>query len=287
MPKSNIETSRLHRSRTIWALLAWEGELRNSRLSELFGVGSMQVSRFISDFREDYPDTIERHKYAWLPRVGVRPPEGLGGLRDYLAIANVPVIRPHWLEDGKLWFFQPDPITFGMLARACKLGLGVRVQYASMSSGRTAPRDLYPHTLVQLGQRWHVRAWCATRMEYRDFNLGRISNPQRLEQSKSAEVPDDAVWRRMLKVRLRPHRDLSEPQQKIIRAEYFGGTMGSVSEVSAALLHYWVNEVRAAVDVTRQKPPDYLLEVHEAKQFADLLFGAQPEPSGKRKAQTT
>lgn len=275
MPKSNIETSRLHRSRTIWALLAWEGELRNSRLAELFGVGSMQVSRIISDFREEYPDTIERHKYAWLLQPRARPPEGLGSLKEYLALANVPAIRPPWLEDGKLWFFQPDPITFGMLARACKLGSGVRVQYASMSSGKTGLRDLYPHTLVQLGQRWHVRAWCATRLEYRDFNLGRISSPQRLEQLKPTEVPDDALWRRKLQVRLRPHRDLTEAQQLIIRAEYFGGSVGSVSEVSAALLHYWINEVRAAIDVTRQKPPEFILEVHDAEQFADLLFGAK------------
>lgn len=272
MPKSNVETSRLHRTRTVWALLAWEGELRNSRLAELFGVGSMQVSRIISDFRDDYPDAIERQMYAWLPRAGVRPPEGLGELKDYLAIANVPVIRPAWLEDGTLWFFRPDPITFGMLARACKLGLGVRAQYASMSSGKTSTRDLYPHTLVQLGQRWHVRAWCATRLEYRDFNLGRISNPQRLDHPRPAEAPADAFWLRRMQVRLRPHRNLSEAQQMIIRAEYFGGAAGSVTEVSAALLHYWVNEARAAIDPIRQQPPEYLLEVHEPEQFSDVLF---------------
>ena len=50
---------------------------------------------------------------------------------------------------------------------------GVAISYASMTNPGVRGRTVFPHP-SSIGRRWHVRAWCARRQDFRDFTLGRI-----------------------------------------------------------------------------------------------------------------
>ena len=62
----------------------------------------------------------------------------------------------------------------------------VAVEYQSLTSSRW--RDIAPHALAFDGHRWHARAWCCEREEFRDFVLTRI---KRLGKHKEARFNPD------------------------------------------------------------------------------------------------
>jgi len=274
MAKSIESDAHAHsRFRVLWAFLVWEGGFRNARLAELFGVGSMQASRIIAEFREQFPGIVEREKYEWVGAGSISPPVGMGSLREYLTLAPSTDIERPAVFDARLSFLEPDPATFRLLHRAAASRSAVSIGYASMSSGLVAPRVIYPQILVQLGLRWHIRAWCTMRDDYRDFNLGRISDVKVAVSADSAAFPADTDWNTILTVRLRAHSLLGAAREKIVRDEYFRGTMGYRAEVRAALLKYWLQEARVAIDPKKERPPEYLLQLHEPQNFSRHLFG--------------
>ncbi|MCF7734566.1 MAG: WYL domain-containing protein, partial [Akkermansiaceae bacterium] len=97
--------------------------------------------------------------------------------------------------------------------------LRVRVRYASVNSGKEEWRWLRPHALGHNGARWHLRAWCETNADFRDFTLSRIAE---VEWSREpAQQPGaDKDWDEWVTLRVSPHRDLKEPQRKAVERDY-------------------------------------------------------------------
>lgn len=98
-------------------------------------------------------------------------------------------------------------------------GLRIKVKYASVNSGKEEWRWLIPRALGHNGGRWHVRAWCETNIEFRDFTLSRIVE---VEWSREeAEPPqEDLDWNQWVTIQIRAHHDLSEGQRKAVERDY-------------------------------------------------------------------
>ena len=82
----------------------------------------------------------------------------------------------------------------------------VSIIYTSLSSG-SAARELVPHSIIDNGLRWHVRAYDRKSNSFRDFVLTRISKvtikddvPQNHEDKL-----EDHQWMRMMPLQLVPH----------------------------------------------------------------------------------
>jgi hypothetical protein len=257
------------RFRLLWTLLAWEGELRNKRLQDLLNLESVQASRLIAQFREAFPDALENDppQKRWIPAVATRGP-GEDKLEDYLRTLQE---EDTWYEDGRVAFHTPNPRLFAVVRQACLSRVGLETTYSSMSHPKGQRRTIYPHTLVRLMQRWHVRAWCAQHESYRDFTLGRMSRTQ-LRPSLPSALPRDEDWEQTLVLRLGAHRGLGVDQEQVIRGEYFGGAVARRVRVRRALLNYVINDIRAAIDPQRQTPPEFLLEVLNADELESWLF---------------
>ncbi len=158
---------------------------------------------------------------------------------------------------------EPEPSVLRLLGEACRRRVAVSAQYATLSSGVTRERVLFPTQVVRLAQRWHLRAWSPDRNEYRDFTLGRLSKLKLLADPMPADVPVDELWDRQVVLRVTAHSALTPEQEKIVRNEYFGGTTGRRMTVREALLQYWMTELRIAEDTETQRPPEFLLEVRK------------------------
>ena len=97
-------------------------------------------------------------------------------------------------------------------------GLRIKVRYASVNSSKEEWRWLRPHALGHNGARWHVRAWCETNSDFRDFTLSRIAE---VEWSREAELPaPDKGWEQWVTLQVRPHRGLSDEQRKAVERDY-------------------------------------------------------------------
>lgn len=82
----------------------------------------------------------------------------------------------------------------------------VSIIYTSLSSGSTA-RELVPHSIVDNGLRWHVRAFDRKSNSFRDFVLTRISKVTIKQQNIKPfeDKLEDHQWMRMMPLQLIPH----------------------------------------------------------------------------------
>jgi len=161
---------------------------------------------------------------------------------------------------------QIKPWHFRAIHQAIANRTAVQIEYTSLSTPGLHKRVIFPHALIHAGTRWHLRAWCALRIGYRDFNLSRIHHAETVADAPPPPRPDVA-WEMIVPLRMVAHTKLSPAQRKVVRDEFFDGTMALVLSCRAALVPYVVQSYRAAMDPDVQIPPQYLLEVDHPEQL--------------------
>jgi len=270
-------------------LLIWEGRLNRSRIMDLFDLGSNSASLWIREIREQHPewlawDTKTRSFHAtqtaykaWRASDPRRLADATS-LAQYLALVGLPYaatdVAPG--QGGLLAAFPdlstPSPQNFAVLSEGIRLGRAVQLTYRSMQNPEPHQRVISPHNLIRAGRRWHVRAYCDTRQGFRDYALGRIVDAKLLSVPLSRREQDDEAWLAGVRVRLVAHPDLTPEQEALIRFEYFGNTSARVETCRGALVSYFIQDVRAATDVKKQRPPDYQLAVANLEEVKPWLF---------------
>ena len=68
--------------------------------------------------------------------------------------------------------------------------------------------------------------------------------------------------------------ELMSGQQNLVRSEHFDGTAECVHSCRGALLPYLVQELRLALDVTKDLSPEYRLDVENVEDVCKWLFPA-------------
>lgn len=265
----------LERFRLIEAVSKWEGGLSNSRLRDLTGLHTVQVSRLIAAYIDAYPSHLEHDvsakRYLW--RGGV---DGGSSLDEYLELVvglnrQGRDVAP-FVHDVRLDFTELAPRLFAALNEACSSRRAVRIEYRSMTNPQGLDRVIEPHSLIHIGRRWHVRAWCRLRERFSDFNLGRIRSVTLIDELCERSSNDDESWTGLAKVRIAPHRALTAEQAEVVKAELLGGAARRVLEVRGCLVAYVIQELRAATNPGSQAPPDYQIEVTNAADLKAFLF---------------
>lgn len=271
-------------------LLIWEGRLNRGRLMELFELGENWASVWIREFREQHPDwlswdpkTRSFHATsaayrAWRAADPRRHQADSSSLSQYLALVGLPYVATNGsLGRGVPLAAFPDLSTpsaqhFAILSEAIRTGRAVKLTYRSMQNPEPHPRVISPHNLIRAGRRWHVRAYCDTKQNFRDYALGRIVDAKLLKTSATRAEQDDEAWMARASVRLVAHPNLTHEQESLIRFEYFGNTSARVETCRGALVGYFIQDVRAAIDIEKQRPPDYQLAVANIEEVKQWLF---------------
>lgn len=145
-----------------------------------------------------------------------------------------------------------DQDTLRQLLRAIRENLSLEIHYQSLSSQSPGWRRLTPHALASDGLRWHVRAYCHVKEQFRDFVLGRIMG-MRGEQPSEVQGTADTEWNEIVKVTIAPNPALTEDQQKIIERDYAMKRGKAVIAVRRSLLFYLKR--RLGIDDGMDKTP--------------------------------
>lgn len=109
---------------------------------------------------------------------------------------------------------QPDLAIVAAVSEAMHKGCALAIRYVSLTNDETA-REIVPHTLVDNGLRWHVRAFDRLSSEFRDFVLTRLLHATVLDQSLAEEnegVLHDRQWNRFVELELIPHPNIRHPR---------------------------------------------------------------------------
>ncbi|WP_295538775.1 WYL domain-containing protein [Thiolapillus sp.] len=239
------------RLKAIETLAYWKGRVNTSDLIRHFGISRAVALRDFKIYRGVAPRNLEYNPTdkAFAPAEGFSPLLGVPHFDDWIAMSpgNCEIVeRP--LFDLSREITRPTLM-------AINQGLALHVLYRSMEHPDGMERRLYPHTLVYTGFRWHVRAWCDFREEFRDFNLSRMVRACVLDQKAPENVvrQQDSLWNRMVEIRLKANPELSKKEQHLIEAEF--GMQRKILSVTtrAALVMYVLQSFQ--VEVNKETNP--------------------------------
>ncbi|MDD5299428.1 MAG: WYL domain-containing protein [Gallionella sp.] len=262
---ANSPKLRDQRLRIMEGVLDWEGEIGNARVRKLFDLQPVQASRLLAEFRAQLGDQlIEDGRAKVLRLANPEQPCSKMLLDEYVRQTQIVDDPNTCIVDARVDLTDVRAPIFATLRKSALDQTGVLISYASMTNPAFSERIVFPHSIVHVGRRWHIRAWCAKRNEFRDFTLGRIKSAEPLTESTPHPIADDEAWNRIVQLRLIAHRHLSAEQQLVVRNEYFQGTMARRLSVRACLAQYIIQDLRAAINPGREVPPDYQMEVSNA-----------------------
>lgn len=269
----------------------FHGEIARKHVLEHFEVATAAGTRDLALYKELAPDNVcyERKAYRHLPSfrplfqhdvsqvlaalttgIGAGEPAAAGELLSHAVPARLNL---------------PSLETLATVTRAICARRVLSLNYHSMKKG-PGPREIVPHSLVDSGLRWHVRAFDRTKGHFRDLVLTRM---ERVAPMKSARplapqerAEADAQWHRQLTLTLVPHP--AHPHPKVI-ARDFGMQRGQLTvTLKAAMAGYVLRQWQ--VDCSPEahlKGPEYRLWLHDPAQLdgvhsALLAPGFQAEP---------
>ena len=241
-----------------WRLF-WEGHLNRSDLEKRFGISTPQASVDLRNYREAAGENIKYNATekrfvgsgAMKPRfLQVSANRLLLQLRAFangvlkredLQFSEMPAvdIAPEIVRDVRAEVLQS-------ILGAIRAKEAITIEYQSLSSSRW--RDIAPHALAFDGHRWHARAWCCERKEFRDFVLTRI---KRLGKHKeiSFDPSHDLAWQMKIRLHLCPHPDLNAEQQDAIARDYDMHEGGRKIEMRLSLAYYFIKRHNLDLDV--------------------------------------
>lgn len=204
------------------------GELRRADVVERFETGPAGATRDIALYKEIAPANLVLDSATKIYRPGpnfsplfehapqrvlTALSQGFGeGIGDHL-VPMVPCEFPTALSLPKMSILAP-------MTRAIHRGKAVHLTYTSIESGRTE-REIVPLALVDIGIRWHVRAFDRKRQQFRDFVFTRMEEPRLLEESpvrKEEAAEHDVQWSRIIELELVPHP--AHPRPEVVRMDY-------------------------------------------------------------------
>jgi WYL domain len=228
----------------------WLGRVNRSDLEERFGVSTPQASVDLRAYQEAAHNNIEYDstQKAYIPTASFQPKFLRLSADRYLAQLNAILNGAILTRDT--WFRSPppatvmktvvrrvEPKTLRAILRAIEDRHELEIDYQSLKNARR--RSIAPHALAFDGHRWHARAWCAHRHEFRDFVLTRIRSVGE-SRSSNADPTNDIEWNTIVKLKIVPHPRLTDAGKAAIELDYGmdGGLL--VLETRAALAFYLI-----------------------------------------------
>jgi hypothetical protein len=240
--------------------LRWDGRLNRGDLTAFFGTSVPQASLDIAKYSELAPGNLE---YDRSSRFYVAPqsftplfPASDAGryLNELLAkCSELDAEQSSFLAWAPPVATVPSPgRTFRVevlvaLIRAIREGRAIRVLYQSMTSPQPSARVMTPHALAHDGSRWHARAYCHTRKEFRDFVIARMLEVHGFDIA-AVRSAADKEWHTIVPLVLIPHPKLSDSHKRAIELD-FGMEDGQVEfQCRQAFLFYALRHLRLDLD---------------------------------------
>lgn len=286
----NRDAQKQRRLLRLELICLWEGRLNNARLRDLLDVSQVRASELIREFRDEHSlwtrwDSKTRSFHATTEAYisagnADNAAKNAESLSLYLALVGLPytALASHGVHSEQVAcaafpdLSAPKPRIFAALSEAIRTRKTVEITYRSMREPKPHTRIIAPHNLIRAGRRWHARAFCSKNKDFRDYALGRIVEVSLLGQAAEKLETEDKAWMTRVPVRLIAHPDLSREQESLIRFEYFNNTASRVETCRGSLVNYFIQDIRAAIDVKTQRPPDYQLAVANAQEVTPWLF---------------
>lgn len=252
--------------RAIELIAQWEGRLNTSHLTKLLAITRQSASRLINDYKAIYPAYLNYNASlkCYEPSQLFSPNTSASGLEAYTQLMADRFAESDDSQSDDLSVLRmtsghhtPSPLIVRPIIQAIQNRLRLDVAYASITSPDFEERIICPHTLINDGHRWHVRAWCEKNQDFRDFVLTRIRDVFDAEGISPVGREQDQGWNTWVTFSIEPDPRLNAARRRIVAMDYgmsadVSGNLTREYRVRAALLIYWLQQLR--VDRYRERP---------------------------------
>lgn len=265
----------------------WDGRLNRGDLEREFAISTPQASVDLRNYQEAAPGNIEydSSEKAYVATDSFHPRFLILSPERYLR--QLHGLRTGALDSNDTWFDRlppvdvipniargPEAYTLRPVLKAIRMRGSIKIYYRSLTNTRN--RVICPHALGHDGYRWHVRAWCTEREQYRDYVLGRILSVFEPEAC-AAEPPDDVEWSTFTRLVLTAHPGLTAEQRAAIERD-FRMDNGELSvTLRVALAFYFVQRYNLDLRGDELPPQRAQLFVKNYDQFAAELAATQAQ----------
>ncbi|MFH0226218.1 WYL domain-containing protein [Vibrio furnissii] len=280
MPFESLPFSQKQRLSYIDFKLLFAGFVTRAEIVNRFELGLSAATKDINLYKQHAPDNmvydnVEKKYFittSFKPIVNHDPRKALIKLAHQISDGFDAVSDLKFPVESPIQLNVPDIFVVARLSQAIINQKPVTIKYTSLSSG-SSQRTIVPHSIVDNGLRWHVRAYDRKTKSFRDFVLTRIvSVTVEMEQIGLEErMMKDYQWTRVVPLQLVPH-PMNIDHPKAIEMDF--GMVNGVFEtnVRAAMAGYLLR--RWNVDCTEDahlKGPEYQLYLKNYQ----TLYGAE------------
>lgn len=195
-------------------LLMFRGQFNRVDITDKYELGMATANKDISLYLDIAPDNLrfDAIKRCYFQTENFNPVfeydtnKTLAKLSNQINDNFAGVIETSFPVEAPLQLNVPDIFIVAKLVQAIINEKAVSIIYTSLSSGSKA-REIIPHTIVDNGLRWHVRAFDRQSNSFRDFVITRISKAT-IKPNIIAEFEtqiEDNQWQRTMELHLVPH----------------------------------------------------------------------------------
>jgi len=208
----------------------WVGRVNRKDLEDEFSISTQQASVDLSNYREAAPGNIEYDATDKAYRATPNFRSRFYKLAPERYLLQLEAIVGDAIRKNETWFDRlppadvipaivrgPEAFILRAMIQATEAKRAISVNYQSLTNTRV--RTICPHAFASDGHRWHVRAWCMERKQFRDFVLGRILSvgPQ---SDSIINSEDDAEWHTSITLKVIAHPKLGDAQRAAIERDY-------------------------------------------------------------------
>lgn len=223
-------------------LLFWRGYINRRDLIDFFGISAPQATNDLVNYTTRNPGGCQYN-------VRTKRYEASGDMEMVLLVPDFgrdveAMESAIWLEEGVPFVLEPcRPPRVASIDILRQLSLAahrresVELRYWSANSGTAHWRRISPRAFGNDGLRWHVRAYCHRREDFRDFNVGRMKGLRENQPCTFLEKMDED-WVSSGTMVIRANPNLPENEKTGLEMDY-GMRRGTLSfPVRRALLTY-------------------------------------------------
>jgi hypothetical protein len=288
--KLDVKWANRQRLEYIEIMAYYTGIISRSEVAEAFGLSDAAATKDLKLYNDLAPNNlIYKHSvFGFVPSTGfspvfadLSPARVLPMMASNLAVAGGPygqeAIYGINLESLPLPSRLPDKEVLCQITRAIRGHSKLSVRYRSLSDRESGQqRRLEPHSLVNTGLRWHVRAYSEDTYDFRDFVLSRFVAAECLDELAESNQQYDDDWVETVTLKLSPHPRLDESKRASLLLDFAANEKEIVILARRALIGYILQRLNVDTSVDHSMNPNayqlVLLNRDEIEPFAAWVF---------------
>jgi predicted DNA-binding transcriptional regulator YafY len=277
-----MDTSQTPRLYFIELLANWEGKVNSADLGAQFDVSRQQCSAAFKAYKEAHPNNLhyDASQKSYLPTATFAPCHIDGDAHQYL----------HWLQTKQLlispssenktkqaWHYalalpprHISPAVMRGLVAAVKQQRRLEVDYVSLNNPSREGRIIAPHSFINTGSRWHLRAYCEKSQQFRDFVLSRFRGiPELLDKSRF-HAQHDIAWNTKVTLVIQPDPRLEPAKRQVIEQDYQMQNGHLHITTLGCMVNYLLRELQIStktVDLTPEAQQCVIVNFSDIKQW--------------------